>query len=905
MAEIPQYQRRAPASGNDWTPRLGGIPNDPGFGNALAEAGEAATRVAGMSAQAYVQNKERDARKMKEQQEKFDSQQALRVFSEFQIADQQRQYNYQNQYSGDLTKYAASDREDRNKFYEGYVTEPITPGAQEKLNGMYGQYNVQQSGQALDFQAKSLGLQVRRNVEVAANNFINDTRTNAYTNFWTNQQKLDELAETFKGQLPEEAIKGLISDYKDRNAIAMIRGKADKNPRQTLQELDNHVYDKLLTPDALETTMTGLRREIEAEDKQLQAHYASEVASKMDDHFASMMETNTPVIVQGDIDKIADPLMKAEVQEEYNLRTKVAKKYFQTIKGSEGIPLDQQLAKLDSLKPKPGSDHFAEEKQMYDMLHEAVIQQNKMYNEDKFASSMQNAQVAAAWNRSPVEGRRASLTYQMNKGTPWHKLQVASNDEVAQTGDQLNQLIQANKFDEAKMLMGQLKSDYNVMTMPDGRTGWDVFKAQLQRSKEGKVPDDFLMALQYQDIPQGNEIFQAYKVTKTDYTTLIGDQNIKTVDAGVLKAVQQYNAVLQKIPGFAGSTALANKSTLASKYAYRLVQQGMDPNAAAQQAYKTMYQYDVINNTRQNLIIPKKIGDKAINSGTVQSALTQLSNVDLIYSYLSKNIPQGQANQKVTLTKLSVKDNYGNHKGGDVFLNAPAASAFERAQAAMKNAGVASGILVNSGYRTRGEQQAAYNLSIKGGPTAAKPGGSTHEMEGGAKGLDVENYTAARPFLEANGFAYRPHKNDPFHFEYVGGGTGTYTSGVPERIGDPAKRKRYADALAKQGIWKVSGDLRSAILYSKNTDGSMTPVYDANHKPYQFSFIDLQAGSYDKKAAYLVNDRPKSNLNDKGYSEYLKRKEKRITDYVKMASKTAGKEIFGLDEANFVMERGF
>lgn len=1008
---IPKYNRGA-ASGSPGTQRITeSVPTTyvapaKDF-SGLTDLGKGLQGIADAGTNAYLRKK----KEAEEKQDQFDRQQAIRVFSEFQIADQQRQEDFRNNYNDDINKYVENDLNSQDKFYqEFFTTEPITSGAQSHLDTMFQQYRVKTANESGNYQAAAKGAQVKNDVQIASTNFTNNTRMNP-NNFISNQHQLDGLLDSLKGQIPLQAIEELRTQYKDQNIFAHLRGIADQSPRSALAEIKSattepqlsvsgmivkgninlsarpvvhnadgsistvksasfnidgqevllptispdgknltnkeaidlymatgqHLgkfktpeaatkYAKLLhddqekrysetalairslSPTALETLVTGFQREIEAEDRQLMAQRRAEIMGQLDSHFSSLSQTNTPVLTRAQVEAVGDP----ELLKEFDFQDRIGRQFFKVMKGNEGLPLNEQLALIEPMKPKPGSKTYAEEDKAYRALQQQVIEQNKLYNEDPVQASMDNNQVRQAFNRSHQEGIKATIASQLNKGYSFGRIKVATKAEVSEQAEKINAFLQTNDFDKAKHLMDQLKSEYSVASLPDGRTAWDIFKSQLQSAEGGKVPDDFLMALQYQDIPQGNEIFQAYKVKEADYKALLGSdeaatERIKTLNSAIDTAYLPYARIMTKIPGFAGTTQLATERGLMTKYAMRLMTQGVPEREAAKRAFKVMYNYDIIDNKNNKLVIPVEINKTKINSSLVQQRMSEMTQIDRVYEFLSKGVGSGGA-IKNNLVKLSVE----NHiHGGPVSLRWDAAQDFEKAQAAMKKSSSSGGILVNSGNRDRQEQAKLYDKYINhGGPEAARPGHSKHEV---GTGLDVENFKDARPYLEANGFVYRPAKKDPWHFEYVGN---TYASkpNLPARLANERDRKIYSDSLSKNGVWISSPDLRSVTLYSKNNDGSITPVYNGHNQPYSFSLIGLQSN---KPVASTMKAYPNKTADYSGQNNYYARRDKTSRNARTYAEQLSQRTPLGQPslgpqkrpisdaEAKFIMERGF
>lgn len=98
-------------------------------------------------------------------------------------------------------------------------------------------------------------------------------------------------------------------------------------------------------------------------------------------------------------------------------------------------------------------------------------------------------------------------------------------------------------------------------------------------------------------------------------------------------------------------------------------------------------------------------------------------------------------------------------------LAANAAAAFEKANEAFQM-DFGRPIGLNSAYRSVEEQKALY-LKLRGKQAVAPPGRSEHNY---GRALDVQDWEAAKPYLEAVGFKWANHKNDPWHYDFKGAG---------------------------------------------------------------------------------------------------------------------------------------
>lgn len=99
--------------------------------------------------------------------------------------------------------------------------------------------------------------------------------------------------------------------------------------------------------------------------------------------------------------------------------------------------------------------------------------------------------------------------------------------------------------------------------------------------------------------------------------------------------------------------------------------------------------------------------------------------------------------------------------GNPVRLTPEASGAFERANKAYQQR-FGKDIKVNSAFRSYKEQAELYEL-YKNRQAVAPPGKSKHNF---GNALDVKDYKDARPFLENEGFIWRNHWNDPWHYDY-------------------------------------------------------------------------------------------------------------------------------------------
>jgi hypothetical protein len=479
MARIPTYQASGTSSSGS-TPQVSESIARSDF-SGISDLGNSLQSVAQLGTSVYLQDKAKAEKEAKEKQSKFDQQQALRTYSEFQLADSERQLNFKNNYQGKPQEFAKADIEDQQKFYESYQTEPMSEEASQHFTGLYQQHRVRTFNEGLGYQAAATGAEVKRNVNEASDNFINDTRLNT-KNYQQNGYLVDNLVDSMKGLVPDAVLQSYRTELKDKNALALIRGEADKDPRQVMLELEKtggsyanvpglvspgtinlaqrpivknadgsistvrsisvgfdgaefliptigpngetlsekeaiDLFKKTgdhlgkfkdaksatdfaerlhqdqedfytspikqaamsLSPEAFEILYSGMKREIEAEDKQKQAQLRADISGQMNDHFASIMETNTPVLTRAQVVATGDP----DLIKEYDFNTKVAYTGYKVLKGTENQPASDRLALLEPLKPKPGSKNYAEESRMFEALRSEVFQQEKSYLSDR------------------------------------------------------------------------------------------------------------------------------------------------------------------------------------------------------------------------------------------------------------------------------------------------------------------------------------------------------------------------------------------------------------------------------------------------------------------------------------------------------------------------------------------
>ena len=148
--------------------------------------------------------------------------------------------------------------------------------------------------------------------------------------------------------------------------------------------------------------------------------------------------------------------------------------------------------------------------------------------------------------------------------------------------------------------------------------------------------------------------------------------------------------------------------------------------------------------------------DIALLMKTIKEALGTVGS-DPDFSYRPE-IREAKQEVSPLLTGLQEALIGGRRTKGDANL----LQALQRADADMRAQGL-RGLQITSDFRTREQQEAAYNryLSGKGG-IAAKPGRSRHER---GLAVDIANWQEAQRFLRKYGLS-NPIPKDEVHFQF-------------------------------------------------------------------------------------------------------------------------------------------
>ena len=107
---------------------------------------------------------------------------------------------------------------------------------------------------------------------------------------------------------------------------------------------------------------------------------------------------------------------------------------------------------------------------------------------------------------------------------------------------------------------------------------------------------------------------------------------------------------------------------------------------------------------------------------------------------------------------------------------------------------------INSMLRTVAQQYLLYNWYQTGRcgiSLAARPGSSNHET---GTAIDIQEYSAWRPTLEANGFRWLG-SSDPWHFDYIGAGAVDHRGLDVLAFQKLWNRNNPSDKIAEDGVW--------------------------------------------------------------------------------------------------------
>lgn len=143
-------------------------------------------------------------------------------------------------------------------------------------------------------------------------------------------------------------------------------------------------------------------------------------------------------------------------------------------------------------------------------------------------------------------------------------------------------------------------------------------------------------------------------------------------------------------------------------------------------------------------------------------------------------------------------------RGVSPYLQLPAVESLKRVAAAQGAA-----FQVNSGLRTLPEQFMLYRWFQAGRcdiTRAAPPGQSNHES---GLALDIQQYAATRPAFQANGWTWLGG-NDPWHFDFRGGGTVALGGLSVQAFQRLWNRNRPNDRIAEDGAYGPQTEARVA-----------------------------------------------------------------------------------------------
>lgn len=240
---------------------------------------------------------------------------------------------------------------------------------------------------AYDFQEKKAKAATLRTLGDTLQVAANGIRTNPDT-FKASMGDLEAMLAS--ADLDEETKAALQEQQGGLYASMYVRGLADRDPYAAKRELNSGALDHLLEPgtkDGLLNAVDGdiKRREAEARQAQKEAEQAarierglrslglkdeidSDIQSIIDTGVASDLDLNEVRAVEGE-DGLAKLLTARE--RAFTLHDAVT--------GYEGLTRDQIMEKVDALKPKEGSDSYAQDKAIY----EAALQASSAVIEER------------------------------------------------------------------------------------------------------------------------------------------------------------------------------------------------------------------------------------------------------------------------------------------------------------------------------------------------------------------------------------------------------------------------------------------------------------------------------------------------------------------------------------------
>lgn len=265
-----------------------------------------------------------------------------------------------------------------------------------------------------------------------------------------------------------------------------------------------------------------------------------------------------------------------------------------------GAPIAEQRSKLEAFRPDPAKPNFADQQKAYDVTAEAVRRDQAERQQDPAAYAvLHSAPVAAAFKAAQGDPAKMGAAIQASLAEQT-RLGIAENDRRPLTreaaGDLVQQWKKATSTDDRIGLLAGL-----TIGLKDDKSARRI----LDQLEDGGLPpgaDRALEAYRMGDVDRSRRIMGALSVDPKDLPKLTDKRDQDTVGAvnslydgtpgffggsPTAAAAQQTAWSWTRQPGAARSIARDRETVLL--LTRQDVANGMDPKAAAQRAYETVY----------------------------------------------------------------------------------------------------------------------------------------------------------------------------------------------------------------------------------------------------------------------------------------------------------------------------
>jgi hypothetical protein len=785
----------------------------PSIGTALTGLGASLQSAGNQTFNVQMRLKTEQKQRDEQLQAVNDASQIARLISEKRLNDQQLMNEFVQNYGGEpkdfhnnLVKYLD---ESFNKSPLSF--EPMPDRVRNAISTTHQSDIVQYSSKALVMQSERVAATVKLNIEKALSNSSNII-FNEPSQFQKHLADLPVVFDSFSSLLPEEAINSMLDGAKEQLTVAYVKGLGRTDPQNALNFLKSDEAKTLIGHKSYVSLSSNLENELEQDLQLQQAQQAQEIKSLIGDHLTSIRETGKPVLSEAQ-KGILTPLQKKELKSQEAASSVIFKEF----SGSKWTSFADSYNRIQQYKPIGGESDYETKSETYKQLEKHVLELEEAYRKDPVAFSQGNQRVKDAVAKDAIAGAKASIALQLKKGSKNSDINILTNQQANELGQQLNQTAVSGKADRVFSLLEQWKGEYGSITLSDGTSGFDIIIRQVGQSKN-KLSDAIMTALKYSDSPKRLDIYTAAESKAPDLAKGINPTLVKTSKTLINREVEDYTKTIRSIPGVSGRalSELSSQLELTEKLALMGIGRGLKPNEAAKEAVRTIFPFEVSKQSNGTFILPKEINGKRVSPREIFTNSRKEQRIEVLLPFLQ----EGTAG-KASITTFS-------HSGKQWQLRSDAATAFQ-------NASKEYNIVLNSAYRSTEKQKqlrATYEASPNTAPMAAIPGTSLHE-----KGLaiDVQNWKEAKPFLEKYGFTHKPAKNDPWHFEY---NKPLKTASI-----NPIALKEHARKIQDEGFWVPTGDLKSVQLFFRGKDGQIRPVLNSNNKPYIRSILELSTGS--------------------------------------------------------------